>query len=95
MNDWFATLYQFPLKPRAYLVNHSPQIGVVPFFPHGDHSQRDEEKAAKYQTQAWSPAGSQGPFHRAADVVPAGLEGGGGFLPAQVPGPGGEEWCGW
>ncbi len=31
------------------------------------------------------------PFHRAADVVPAGVETGGGFLPAQAPSPGGEE----
>ena len=31
------------------------------------------------------------PFHGSADVVPAGVEAGGGFLPAQAPGPGGEE----
>ena len=31
------------------------------------------------------------PFHRTADGVPVGMEAGGGFLPAQAPGPRGEE----
>lgn len=31
------------------------------------------------------------PFHRAANVIPTGVEAGGGFLPAQASGPGGEE----